>query len=86
MKKINLLMTGLKTHGGPGAIRPRIFQIAPQFEPPTYIYQFGPQDFYLGPRVLKSKGPRGPREKYGISNPVTILWLDFVCLRHTKTK
>ena len=69
------MMTGLATHGGPGTIGPRIFQMAPRFlrsgaqraptffEPSTYKSMFGPPNLGLGPMVFKSGGLSGPREK-----------------------
>ena len=72
---------GLETHGGPGAIGPRIFQMAPRFlrsgaqmalkflEFSTYIYMFGPPDLGLGPQVFKSGGPSGPPAENRVSSP-----------------
>ena len=83
-KQLFILFIGLETHGGPGAIGPRIFQMAPHFlrpgahrvpqifEPPTYIYIFEPPDFGLGPHVFRSRGPKGPREKNRVSSPVLL--------------
>ena len=69
---VHVHVTGLKTHGGPGAIGPQIFQMAPRFlrtgaqrapKPSAYIYMFGPTDFGLGPLVYESGCPKGPEKK-----------------------
>ena len=55
------IYTGLETHGGPGAIGPRIFQMAPHFlrsgpkivEPPTYILHVRAPGLWFGPPQKK---------------------------------
>ena len=55
---------GLETHGGPGAIGPRIFQMAPRFWWTFYLYlHVRATRFCFGPLVFKSGGPKCPRKK-----------------------